>query len=37
MRIESSKNQGIVIKFNNLKSFDFTAPDPDAQFAQLRE
>jgi hypothetical protein len=37
MRIQYSKNQDIVIKFNNSKSFDFTAPDAGAQFAQLRE
>jgi hypothetical protein len=37
MRVQYSKNQDIVIKFNNSKSFDFTAPDAVAQFAQLRE
>jgi hypothetical protein len=37
MRIQYSKNQDIVIKFNNSKSFDFTTPDAHAQFAQLRE
>lgn len=36
MRIQYSKNQDISIKFNNSKSFDFTAPDAKKQFAQLR-
>jgi hypothetical protein len=36
-RVQYSKNQDIVIKFNNSKSFDFTAPEAVTQFAQLRE
>ncbi|KAK8890487.1 hypothetical protein M9Y10_035263 [Tritrichomonas musculus] len=36
-RIQYSKNQDIVIKFNNSKSFDFTTPDAQIQFARLRE
>ena len=36
-RIQYSKNQDIVIKFNNSKSFDFTTLDAQTQFAQLRE
>ncbi|OHS95979.1 hypothetical protein TRFO_37876 [Tritrichomonas foetus] len=36
-RIQYSKNQDIVIKFNNSKSFDFTTPDAQVQFARLRE
>lgn len=36
-RIQYSKNQDIVIKFNNSKSFDFTTTDSHQQFARLRE
>lgn len=36
MRVQYSKNQDIIIKFNNAKSFDFTLPGALAQFEQLR-
>jgi len=36
VRVQYSKNQDIVIKFNNSKSFDFTSPDSLSQFLQLR-
>ncbi|OHT02328.1 hypothetical protein TRFO_07149 [Tritrichomonas foetus] len=36
-RVQYSKNQDIVIKFNNSKSFDFTQPDAQVQFARMRE
>ena len=37
MRIQYSKNQDIIIKFNNSKSFDFTQVNATSQFAALRE
>ena len=36
-RVQYSKNQDIVIKFNNSKSFDFTQSDAKVQFTRMRE
>ena len=35
-KIQYSRNQDIIIQFNNAKSFDFTHPGAIAQFDQLR-
>lgn len=37
MRVQYSKNQDIVIKFNNSKSFDFSVPGAQDQFEAVRD